>query len=213
MDFYLLVDNLFIREGIRSILTVKYPHSDIHVLSDIEQLNLEDTVQSSIFISNDPLVFYNFQPKISNLLQKKELKTVFLANASQLEQLKTKDQSMLHAIIFSNCSLADLDEALGYIQSGLTYRCRKLTMDGNCSSDFDSFLDSQSISLREREIIRLVIDGLNSKEIAEKLFISYNTVTTHRKNINKKLGLKGPNDLMRLSISGPTKISSDTNKK
>ena len=43
-------------------------------------------------------------------------------------------------------------------------------------------------SQREFEIIKLIASGLNSEQIAEKLFISVNTVNTHRKNIIGKAG-------------------------
>ena len=44
-----------------------------------------------------------------------------------------------------------------------------------------------SISNRELEVLRLIAAGLSNKEIADKLFISLNTVKTHTKNINSKL--------------------------
>ncbi|HMU43907.1 MAG TPA: response regulator transcription factor [Ignavibacteriaceae bacterium] len=40
---------------------------------------------------------------------------------------------------------------------------------------------------REKEILSLLIDGLNKSQIAEKLFISFHTVNTHIKNIYEKL--------------------------
>lgn len=45
------------------------------------------------------------------------------------------------------------------------------------------------LSGQEKKIIQLVAQGLSSKEIGEKLFISKNTVDTHRRNINRKLEL------------------------
>lgn len=39
------------------------------------------------------------------------------------------------------------------------------------------------ISRREKEVIRLLADGLNSREIASRLFVSLHTVRTHRKNL------------------------------
>jgi len=49
---------------------------------------------------------------------------------------------------------------------------------------------SHSLSQREQEILGLIAKGLVSKEIADKLFISVNTVNTHRQNIIEKLGVK-----------------------
>jgi LuxR family maltose regulon positive regulatory protein len=45
------------------------------------------------------------------------------------------------------------------------------------------------ISERELEVIHLIAAGLSNRDIAEKLFISLNTVKTHTKNINSKLGV------------------------
>ena len=46
------------------------------------------------------------------------------------------------------------------------------------------------LSLREIEILGLIMQGLTNVMIAEKLFISYETVKTHRKNILEKTGSK-----------------------
>ena len=47
----------------------------------------------------------------------------------------------------------------------------------------------ETISEREKDIIRCVASGKSNKEIAEELFISPHTVATHRRNINEKLGI------------------------
>jgi DNA-binding CsgD family transcriptional regulator len=49
------------------------------------------------------------------------------------------------------------------------------------------FLDAKGISSREQEIIELLVEGKTNREIAERLFISMNTVKTHVKNIYSKL--------------------------
>ena len=46
-----------------------------------------------------------------------------------------------------------------------------------------------SLTSREKEILRLVAEGLISKEIADKLYISVNTVNTHRQRIIEKLNV------------------------
>jgi DNA-binding NarL/FixJ family response regulator len=51
-------------------------------------------------------------------------------------------------------------------------------------------------SVREFEIIKLVQDGLDSEQIAGKLFLSKHTVDTHRKNILEKTGKAHISDLI-----------------
>ena len=53
---------------------------------------------------------------------------------------------------------------------------------------------------REKEIVKMVSLGLTNREIAEHLFLSTHTVTTHRKNITKKLGIKSASGLTIYAI-------------
>ena len=46
------------------------------------------------------------------------------------------------------------------------------------------------ITRREREILELIADGLSNREIAEKLFVSENTVKTHSSRLFDKLSAK-----------------------
>ena len=62
--------------------------------------------------------------------------------------------------------------------------------------DGDKFLLQHKISEREFEIIRMIAEGLNSDEIATKLFLSEHTVNTHRKKILEKLHLKSTAELV-----------------
>jgi DNA-binding NarL/FixJ family response regulator len=50
--------------------------------------------------------------------------------------------------------------------------------------------DVKDLSLREIEVIKLIKEGLSSKEIADQLNISVRTAEVHRHNILKKLQLK-----------------------
>jgi len=54
-----------------------------------------------------------------------------------------------------------------------------------------------TLTPREQEIIRLVAQGIPSKEIASRLFISAKTVTNHRTNIMNKLDLHNTAELVR----------------
>ena len=53
---------------------------------------------------------------------------------------------------------------------------------------------------RERDIVIGVVKGMTNKEIADKLFISINTVTTHRRNIVKKLDIHSASGLTVYAI-------------
>lgn len=56
------------------------------------------------------------------------------------------------------------------------------------------------LSDRELEIFRLIVEGKSVSEIAEQLFISDKTVSTHKCNLLCKLELKGVADLVRYAI-------------
>ncbi|GAA4746013.1 response regulator [Flavisolibacter ginsenosidimutans] len=56
------------------------------------------------------------------------------------------------------------------------------------------------LTKREKEILKLVAEGLSSQEIADKLFISLRTVETHRLNINQKLDVKNTAGLVKEAI-------------
>lgn len=50
--------------------------------------------------------------------------------------------------------------------------------------------DNSELSNREKEVLKLIVSGYTNKEIAARLFVSLNTILTHRKNITAKLGIK-----------------------
>ena len=53
------------------------------------------------------------------------------------------------------------------------------------------------ISEREKEVLQLVAYEYSSKEIAQQLFISTNTVNTHKKNLRSKLDVKNLAGMVR----------------
>lgn len=71
--------------------------------------------------------------------------------------------------------------------------------DSNSASSHanDNFLKKLKLSNREMEVIQLIKEGLKTKEIAERLNISFYTAETHRKNIKLKIGLKGEADFLK----------------
>jgi DNA-binding NarL/FixJ family response regulator len=60
--------------------------------------------------------------------------------------------------------------------------------------------ESGQLTNSEMEIVRLIAEGLTTKEIAARKFISFHTVITHRKNIFRKLGVSSVSELLMYSI-------------
>lgn len=52
----------------------------------------------------------------------------------------------------------------------------------------------------ESRVLRLIADGLSTKEIGEQLFVSPRTIEKHRENICQKLGLTGSNALLKFAL-------------
>lgn len=53
---------------------------------------------------------------------------------------------------------------------------------------------------REKEVIRLIGEGMSGREISDRLSISVKTVVTHRSNIMEKLGVHNTAELIRYAI-------------
>jgi len=60
--------------------------------------------------------------------------------------------------------------------------------------------DACLLTTSEIEIVRLISTGLTTKEIATRKHVSFHTVTTHRKNIFRKLGVSSSPELMMFAI-------------
>ncbi|MGN0020183.1 MAG: response regulator transcription factor [Sphingobacterium hotanense] len=57
------------------------------------------------------------------------------------------------------------------------------------------------LTTREKEVIKLLANGKSSAEIADQLFISNHTVSTHRKNIIRKIDCSSFAELLRFAIT------------
>ncbi len=94
--------------------------------------------------------------------------------------------------ITKNSSRDEMFEAIKEVYKGNKYICTEMK---KIISDQMMFGDAEasginSLSQRELEVIALIKKGQSSKEIANALYISVNTVEAHRYNILRKLNLK-----------------------
>lgn len=65
----------------------------------------------------------------------------------------------------------------------------------------DRFVKRYQLTKREIEVLRLITQALSNKEIARELFISDQTVSVHRKNIMRKLGVNNTAGLLAIVYS------------
>lgn len=61
-------------------------------------------------------------------------------------------------------------------------------------------ISKKNITKREREVLKLIVEGYTSSEIAKRLYISVRTVETHRSNLMNKLELKNTAALVRYAL-------------
>lgn len=102
----------------------------------------------------------------------------------------------------------DLQCAIQTIRNGEKYYSKVVKkILGNDNFEFaknltivDNFLTKYCLSPRELEIFHLIIENYSSQEIADKLHISKDTVSTHRKNIVRKIGCTTPVEMLKIAI-------------
>lgn len=69
----------------------------------------------------------------------------------------------------------------------------------------------ETLTAREREVLRLTADGHSGSAVAEQLFISPRTVETHRANIMRKLNVKNQKELIRYAVQRGMPVEGNLN--
>ncbi len=89
----------------------------------------------------------------------------------------------------SHCEIEDkiFMPAVARLERGMKLDERGSVLEEDRHDEEDSLLES--LTDREKDILRCVAKGMSNKEIADRLFISINTVTTYRRNISAKLDI------------------------
>lgn len=95
--------------------------------------------------------------------------------------------------VTKNSSKEEMIKAIVEVSNGKKYICEEvkaILADQELEENSDRGGDMNDLSRRELDIIKLIKEGLSSKEIALQLDISLKTVEVHRYNVLKKLKLK-----------------------
>lgn len=106
----------------------------------------------------------------------KPQKLVFEADAALVMDLKIAARTRRQA---PEALLAEL------VAQGLNQQAVREAMEENL----------RSLTYREREVLRLIVEGLSNRQIAARLFIGHETVKTHVKSILKKLHVRSKANL------------------
>jgi len=111
-------------------------------------------------------------------------------NATLPRKIRSSQNTLIVALIRKEDKSklsSDYSEVLFYEENKLVLEKKLRHQAGNWQS---AETTPKELSQREITILKLIVKGLTHQEIADKLFLSIHTVNTHRKNINKKLGIK-----------------------
>lgn len=100
--------------------------------------------------------------------------------------------------VTKNSSHDEMFKAIEEVMKGRVYVCTEIKdiLSDQALNNEPAGPDAKDLSLREIEIIRLIKNGLSSKEISSQLVITTRTVEVHRHNILKKLKLKNTASLI-----------------
>lgn len=134
-------------------------------------------------------------PKINgiNLIQKIKkfdfnIKVIMMSMYSEKSIIRESFLKNADGYLSKNCSIDDIKKAVKNAFS--SSKTKNLFVKNEEPKAKDSFSLKFSLTKREKEIIKNILDQKSNVEIAEVLSISKRTVETHRKNIMLKLGVK-----------------------
>ncbi|MDY2648424.1 response regulator transcription factor [Pyramidobacter sp. SM-530-WT-4B] len=106
--------------------------------------------------------------------------------------------------VLKECSSQELCLAIQTVANGQYYLTPTIlsTLIGDYLRLTESEAQSSNCPLSDREldVLKLLVNGCNAKQIAEQLSISKNTVDTHRRHILDKLGCNSMAELTRYAI-------------
>ncbi|WP_428228501.1 response regulator [Flavobacterium sp.] len=175
----------------------------------------ETTVYNDVHQNNaDILVLDISMPKKDGIEVLKEFsqnefscKVIILSSYDDLKIIKEVMKLGAKGYLTKKCAGENIIEAIEAVYQGQEYFCDAVRekifnsfMHNNPKLNKPLYVENPILSAREIEIITLISLEYSGKEISEQLFISMNTVETHRKNIMKKLQIKNIIGLVKYAL-------------
>jgi DNA-binding NarL/FixJ family response regulator len=204
LKIFIVDDHEFFRNGLKMVINrLKYAKVTGEAANGKEFLELLSKEEPDIVLIDIQMPQMNgIEATRAALEEYPDLKIAALTMFDDEEYVQSMIDAGAKGFLLKNITKDILDQALQAIQSGKNYYSPEL---------FDFFTkkvvseprsDEQDIQLtrREKEILQLICDGLNNKEIADRLFISERTVVGHKSNLLSKTNCKSSVGLLSYAI-------------
>jgi len=207
---FLVDDHTIVRNGIRSILE---DVEDIEVIG--EASGGEEALMKLKSIGLNIMMVDITMPGMSGIDLVKEINRLNLNIKSLVLSMHNNEEYVLKSIeagalgyILKDSSREEMLNAIRTIAKGEKYFSLPITnvivdafIKKNKPEETPIILEKKSqISKREKEILAFLIDGLNSRAIADELDISVRTVDNHRANIMKRLQVRNTAELVKMAM-------------
>jgi DNA-binding NarL/FixJ family response regulator len=196
-------DHHLVRKGIIALLN---DPSDIDVIADapdgLEAVRLVEVHRPDILITdiNMPyLIGTEAIERVRNLGVK--TKVIVLSMHSESSLVKQALKNGARGYLLKSSITDELIMAIRTAYRGGIYLSPALSRDATINLFQDEEDDPfNTLTPREREVLKLVAEGYTSKQVGEIFYISQRTVEKHRSNIMSKLGAKDLTDLIRTAV-------------
>ena len=112
----------------------------------------------------------------------------------RLDAVEKQNDNLLYFIHFIYENFSEL--ANGYFPSATSNGKSRMTHKTDSLTTMSDNQSSPRLTPRESEVLEYLVKGFGVKEIAAKLFISRNTVITHKKNLKEKFNARNTVDMI-----------------
>lgn len=161
-----------------------------------------DKVQSGLLITDFSNIDYDGLDDLKNIREKyQNISILVLTNVISKVEFAGLTKAGIKNIIYKTANKEELFTAIESALKGKKhYSDEILDLFLDLNESKYGIEDPKHLTASEIEIVKLIADGLTTKEIAAKRNISYHTVNTHRKNIFKKVEVSNASELTMHAI-------------
>lgn len=188
---------LLYTEGLSKLLVQNKIFSSIEIFNTTERLynHIAENPPKFLMISSNILMLSELYNCIDTIVsQNKNIKIMVIGNSHDVIVIRKLFNKGIKSYLDKNSCYDEFIKSVSALSSDEIYICEyaKEMMINFISSEQEKHTPNikEPLTRRELEILKLICDGHSSKDIGGQLFISINTVETHRKRILMKLNVK-----------------------